>query len=289
MRADEWLVPAGEGRNLTRDEMREALSADPEVTLISDFLAGELSPDEALAVEARLRDDEAFRRHVTPVIEAWKAWPSSRDVAVPEHEMAASWQRFLAKAAWKEKAAEAASVQRPADPPRDARAPYRVRRWQLAAALLVIVGFPLSGWMGVRIANRLEGPRVRVAEASGREWESIRLGSDSWVSLPPGSRLEWKDEADGYGIRELILDGSARFRLQPLPTGQYVVVTPSARITVTGTEFEVDVRDPSTTRVHVTHGRVRLESRGARTGIGIELTVGESGEAFWGEPPRRAR
>ncbi|MBK8057882.1 MAG: hypothetical protein IPK33_08390 [Gemmatimonadetes bacterium] len=101
MRADEWLVPAGEGRNLTRDEMREALSADPEVTLISDFLAGELSPDEALAVEARLRDDEAFRRHVTPVIEAWKAWPSSRDVAVPEHEMAASWQRFLAKAAWK--------------------------------------------------------------------------------------------------------------------------------------------------------------------------------------------
>ena len=81
MRADEWLVPAGEGRNLTRDEMREALSADPEVTLISDFLAGELSPDEALAVEARLRDDEAFRRHVTPVIEAWKAWPSSRYVA----------------------------------------------------------------------------------------------------------------------------------------------------------------------------------------------------------------
>ena len=143
MRADEWLVPAGEGRNLTRDEMREALSADPEVTLISDFLAGELSPDEALAVEARLRDDEAFRRHVTPVIEAWKAWPSSRDVAVPEHELAASWQRFLAKAAWKREGAQATSVQRPADPPRDTRAPYRVRRWQLAVRFGVRGGFAL--------------------------------------------------------------------------------------------------------------------------------------------------
>jgi len=58
---------------------------------------------------------------------------------------------------------------------------------------------------------------------------------------------------------------------------------------VTGTVFTVTMPNPSTTRVSVEAGSVVLESRGGAGGAPVTLTVGETGEAVWGEAPRRGR
>lgn len=289
MKEDEWLIPVGAPRALSPEEIREALEHDPEVTLISDYLAKELTPDQAREVEQRLEDDEGFRDRVAPIIEAWRARPTLRDLEISEEEMGARWQRFLGKAAWRSHDGGEGAGARDTNDAEPRRLARRVRQWQLAAALLLLVGWPLVGWGAAYLASRASAPRLHVAEASGREWTVANVGGDSWVTLSPGSRLTWPETTDGNGTRELHLDGSARFRLAPLAAGRYVVVTPSAHILVTGTQFEVTVDAPSATRVRVDLGRVVLQSRGARGDGELELRVGETGEAHWGEPPRRVR
>ncbi|MBK9410499.1 MAG: hypothetical protein IPN47_21125 [Gemmatimonadetes bacterium] len=70
MRVNDWLVPAGEARELTRAEIEAGLYADPEVTLISDYLSKTLDDAQARDVERRLRDDEGFRTKVGPIVAA---------------------------------------------------------------------------------------------------------------------------------------------------------------------------------------------------------------------------
>jgi hypothetical protein len=46
---------------------------DPDIALTVDYLAGELSPDEAARVEDRFIEDEAFARKVYPLMKMWTA------------------------------------------------------------------------------------------------------------------------------------------------------------------------------------------------------------------------
>ncbi|MFN8670249.1 MAG: FecR family protein [Gemmatimonadaceae bacterium] len=289
MRVDEWLVPAGEPRELTSAEIEEALAADPEVTLISDYLARALTPEQAAEVERRLQDDAGFRSRVAPIIEAWKAWPTVAEMTIPEEQLAESWQRFLAKAAWRGDARRSGAAGHDAGRGDDRSTLRRLRRWQLAAGLLLMVGLPLSIGGTLWVQARRLPLTVHMEESSARDFKIVRLEGRGWVTLTPESRLTWKDGTGANGERELYLDGSATFRLEHVTSGQYVVVTPSARIHVTGTEFEVRVEDPATTRVSVRSGTVVLAPRGPRVGAYLELRVGETGEVTWDDIPRRVR
>ncbi len=294
MRVDEWLIPAGEPRELTPAEVEAALAEDPELVLISDYLARGLTAEQTAEVERRLEEDAAFRTRAEPIIAAWNAWPTVAEVSIPKEEMAASWQRFLAKAAWRDSSSRDSSSRSGAPATDgvhagDPAALRRLRRWQLAAGLLLLVGVPLSIGGSYWMATRRAAPRVHLEEASAREMKMVRLEGAGWVTLDPGARLTWEEGAGKDGTRTLYLDGSGRFRLEHVASGQYVVTTPSARIVVTGTEFDVSADDPSTTRVRVESGVVMLTSRGARAGRMLELRAGERGEATWNEIPRSVR
>jgi hypothetical protein len=45
---------------------------DPDIVLITDYLANMLSADEEASVERRMKDDEAFFEKVWPLIRAWQ-------------------------------------------------------------------------------------------------------------------------------------------------------------------------------------------------------------------------
>ena len=292
MRPDELMVPASEVRELSPAEISAALEEDPEVTAISDYLAGALDPVQSAAVKARLEDDAAFRRRVEPVMRAWAAWPGPTDFVPDDGATAARWERVLARAEWRHDGAEPRdpAPASDADGGRPAVGARRLRRWQLAAGMALAVGMPLAGWAGAWLWPRLTAPRVLVAEAPPRDSRVVVVGNDSWVSLAPGARLTWPDRADERGVRELVLDGNASFTLQRVTAGHYVVVTPAARVVVTGTRFDVTMPDPSTTLVAVQEGRVLLEARGAPpTMTPLPLGPGEQGRAVWGLLPRRAR
>jgi anti-sigma-K factor RskA len=94
MRPDEMLIPVGEARELTPAEMAETQHEDPEVTLITEYLLGELTGDAREAVARRLEEDSAFRGRVGMIVAAWEHWPGPQDFALPAHEVHASWERW---------------------------------------------------------------------------------------------------------------------------------------------------------------------------------------------------
>lgn len=294
MRPDDLVVPAGEIREWTRAEIEEALHADPEVTLMTEYLLGELGGDASAEVERRLREDAAFRARMAPVMEAWNRWPGPRDFSMPADEVAASWDRLERKAT---AAGLLPALEHQAGRPAgerhgEAEAPSavrRTRRWQLAAGMLLAIGLPGAVWFGATLWPRLTAPKVTVTSARPADGTTVMLDDHSVALVWPSGRLTWPDRANARGVRELQLDGDAMFRLAPLKAGAYVIVTPSARIVVTGTVFTVTMPNPSTTRVSVEAGSVVLESRGGVGGAPVTLTVGETGEAVWGEAPRRGR
>lgn len=292
MKANEWLVPAGEARELTPDEIEAGLNADPEVTLISDYLCKALDETQALEVERRLREDEAFRAHVGPIVAAWNAWPTANDVEIVDRASNASWRRLMEQLAREEEAGDEDLDWRDAEAREsDERSQRRrTRRWQLAAAIMAIttmVGAPTSVWLGYTYAKRSAAPQVHIVEAPARESQVVRVSNASWAVVSAGSRLTWRDSATTNGVRELLLDGEARFSMTKVSAGEYVVVTPSARVIVTGTEFAVDATDPTTTLVSVTEGQVVLESRGIGRSDILTLGPGERGRAIFRQPARR--
>ncbi|HET9423881.1 MAG TPA: hypothetical protein VFO55_00810 [Gemmatimonadaceae bacterium] len=73
---------------------------DPDIALISAYLARELSPMQVLAVEDRLANDAEFRAAMQPVIDAWAAPVASLTGSAPRaapltaREKSESWRRF---------------------------------------------------------------------------------------------------------------------------------------------------------------------------------------------------
>lgn len=74
---------------------------DPDLALISAYLARELSPMQVLAVEERLATDAAFRAAMQPLIDAWAApvaafsgGAATRVAALSTREKTDGWQRF---------------------------------------------------------------------------------------------------------------------------------------------------------------------------------------------------
>jgi len=285
MRPDELLIPAEEVRELTPEEVHEALTADPEVTLISDYLSGFLAPELAEQVKLRYEIDAGFRQRVGTIVEAWGAWPGASDFHVTAAESSARLQRIEAVDAERARASER---QGPAST-QGLRDRLHLRYWRAAALLLLAVGLSAAEWFRRVAWPQLTAPRVHHVEAAARENLNVYLGNGASAVLVPGSSLTWSDAPSPEGTRELHLDGSAEFRVRPGSREPHILLTPSARVQVTGTQFTVSTLDPLRTLVSVTEGTVLVHSRGARTTGLRELTAGEKALVIWGQTPLLAK
>ncbi|MBK8059504.1 MAG: FecR domain-containing protein [Gemmatimonadetes bacterium] len=314
MRPDEYLTSGGDARELTPQELELAKREDPEVVLITDYLAGALPPDEARAVAARLQGDPAFYQRVGVIVEAWHAWPTARDFALPEEELATESRRFRRegeqllrmgeRAPWgdDDAARDDAVHDRARDRARDVRrdalneawrdTAFRqlqrsTRRWQLAAGLIAVVALPAAVWGTLRLTAPVPRPEYRMVRPGAEESIPVRLDDDALAVVDAGARLTWNDSANANGTRELFLEGVAQFQMRRARKGRYVVITPSARIWVNGSDFQVRAVDPSVTKVHVQDGEVLLNSRGDATSPLLTLRTGERGVAYWRQAPGR--
>ncbi len=298
MRPDEWLFPVDDDRAITAEEAALAQDIDPEVALISDYLIGDLDPVSRAEVERRLAEDLEFRTRVAPIMVAWKRWPKVSEIQIPEAEMAASWQRFLVRAAQEDDETQEDSeprAQRTADDPHRQRTQHELHRrrtqvgrlqWLVTASLL-----GLAASLTYIVVNRqlpvVPPPETHIVVAPTVEAQNVFLRYGGQVNLGPASRLSWADAPDGNDIHTLYLDGSASFILPHLASGQYVVITRSAIITVTGTRFTVDMDDTNATHVKVIEGEVLLSPRGKGIFEGLFLGPNERAAVVRGQQPRR--
>ena len=141
----------------------------------------------------------------------------------------------------------------PLKPHRLYRKPQLYRKWQLAASilLLIVAGFLYVYQFGARA-----------------EWQEISFAmqqTDALV-LPDGSKI-WAnaDAVISYprqfegGTRQLKLTGEAFFDITSNPDLPFVIETPTSRIKVLGTSFNVrDINEESEMQVHVATGVVEV-------------------------------
>lgn len=303
MNIDEFAVGGDcpKERELTEDEIQQAMEADPEGILITNYLTNSLSPEERAEVEHRLREDEGFRARVEPLIAAWNAWPTIDDFTISDEERDASFRQFLVKWGAHEHAREVAKrreyprvprLVREHDPADDQRRRRQLRGWQLAAALLAMLsigGIPTAAWLGFRASERMQPPATYNVEAAARESRMVTVGKDVMVSLDPGSRLTWSEVTGPNGATEMFLDGSARVIAPTAIVGHNIVVTASGRINLNGATATIDATDLTVTRVEVMAGSVVVESRSNQNHDLVFLNAGEKGMAIHNQAPRRVR
>lgn len=301
MNIDDYAV-RGNGTNErepTPQEIQQAIDADPEGILITQYLTNSLSPDEHAEVERRLREDEVFRARVEPLIAVWDAWPTAREFTLSEEERDESFKRFLVKWGAHERAREEAHERREIpvrrvvgerDAADDGSHRRQLRRWQLAAALLAITtlgGLPMAGWWGYTTAEKRRPPATYIVEADTREPQSLMVGGKVAVSLSVGSRLTWSEKPGLNGAIYMFLDGEAQVTAFTSEPGKYIIVTPSGRLNLNGATALVDATDPVVTRVQVSKGTVIVESRSKQNHPLLFLSAGEKGMAIHNQEPRR--
>ncbi len=139
------------------------------------------------------------------------------------------------------------------------------------------------------------------SESSVEEGDLVRTGDDSSVVLTypddshttvaPNSELTilLMASAEDGSRQEIVLRqeiGSTRNVVQPLPSAdsKFEIQTPSAIVTVRGTEFMVDVDSSGATMVAVDEGIVEVSAQG----MTVTLNAGETTTVSPGSPPATA-
>lgn len=269
--------------HLSDEEATAILLESPDTTLVADYLSGALSAADQVAFRERLRLDPTFREFAESHIAVWEAVPVAQPTLSPD-DLQASWARFQDRVGMPRERAVAPTA------PVQHRPWPQLRRMQLAAALLLIIGIPSAVYLGDLVMPLLRPPRTQmvVGSASGHE---VRLDRRSTVTLSQGTRFIWTDKATRDRPREMYLaHGNARFVLEKVAPNTYVVETPAGRITVTGTIFFVSVQNPTTTTVRVEEGEVLLDPAGVATmSTPLRLSAGSEGIMVWGAPPALLR
>ncbi len=151
-----------------------------------------------------------------------------------------------------------------------------LRLWHLVA-LSVVVFTAIVTWNYVRY-------RQGFVEVTATERQALHLPDGSEAILHPGTRLAYHP---AYPRRVRLLKGKALFDVQSRPSSSFVVQTPVAFVTVTGTTFGVET-SPSHTRVVLAQGRVLVSSR-RNPEASVVLEPGQFTEVEAQRPPTLPR
>jgi ferric-dicitrate binding protein FerR (iron transport regulator) len=190
--------------------LREQLSNpdDADYALITDFLAGELSPDDRARVEERLRTDARFRALAEPLIMIWNVpGPLDRPEDLADRvEAERRWKMLKRRIELEE-----AGVHTPTLEEKHRR--RRNRRRTVFSTVTVLIAGLLIKWMRPQL---IPIPSMSMhADAPVYEERSAKLPDETQVTLVPGSHLSWDPSFSATDKRTLNLAGEATFTIGP--------------------------------------------------------------------------
>jgi len=251
-------MPEHANLRLLRDDDHDPV--DPDIALMTDYLAGELSDEQADAVEDRLLTDAAFSKKVEPLITMWTS-PVRFRASAPEvaHEARPNPVPNRSR--------QPASY---ALTPRRARFTRRNVGWTAAAALVLSLVAPtvqmgayaagasqaaVLGKLDTKAANAEVGAFVSTNQNESR---TVTLPNGSRVKLRPQSRLTWRPRAHLPRSIVATLKGEAVFE-----------VTEAERVVFLGTMEGTVILRPGSYAVRCELGCTALR-----------VTVGPQGRAY---------
>lgn len=264
------------------------LSESPDATLVADFLGGVLDPDQASAFRARLRTDATFREFAQPRLDAWYAVSQAMPESTPG-ELHDAWLTFRQRAGLAAPSVAPLPMATAALDEVRQEAVNGVRFLRMVATLLLIVGIPVSGFIGYQLFPTVRERAVYMERPLEGE-KVVVVDRPSTARLEARARLIWQDHSNDLGDRDLLLtEGAVTFVLSRRALGTYIVSTPAGRVRANGSTFRVELRSPMEAVIRVAEGEVQLEQLGATADSTAPLTLraGEFGRLTWGQPPRR--
>lgn len=249
-------------------DAEDAMEEMDDLELITMAVNGHLSPERLAEVRHRLETDAAFREVAAPVLLTWSVPPRLEPEPRPIDELERDWDAFAKKAG--------IGRYRVATRAPSGRGGRGGRRgWWLAGIILVVAG--LAATAVYVVAPRIEAARARAREAAAeaarvaaREaaldsmstrvpyqtgWMPLMEGIE--VRLEPGASLR-RAHRRLQGMRHVLLDGTARFRVPDLDSGvkslrtqSLAVQTAVGLVTASNAELTVTTRgDTTEVQVH---------------------------------------
>ena len=256
---------------------------DLDWTLLTRYLAGDLTPAEAETVERWFEADPRHRAVLDELRAVWAAtagetdgWDTERAVAELRRRAAGAAERrslSLGSAAGRRLAPSFTLASR--------------RSWVAMAAGIAAIAAGIGGVLVLRsAAHRASTPVLAKAPATdvvtqrGQQAE-VRLGDGTRVVLGAASRLSYTSD---YGQRErtVALDGEAYFDVVHDPSRPFRVRAGHGVAEDIGTAFVVRARGTAPLQVVVTDGAVALRPAiaGAPPGDSLLLTRGQLGRVL---------
>jgi hypothetical protein len=224
-------------------DLGEALK-NPDLDLITDFLANELDPEQVAEVRRRLEEDSAFRDFAAPIVAAWNVKPLWQREPIARAEVEKSWAKFTKKAGFKHQ-----------------RRRRRWLWWTLGIALVLLLPvFAILGW-GLYMSREFSQVQARgrtVIAADPPVFDSARL-----MTLPNGVKFAVDSGADvrmlsqsaGVAYSRVHLSGKAWFFIYPdsakgTIAGQGLEIeTPAGQVITNFAAIEVHARGDTTSVV----------------------------------------
>ena len=192
----------------------EELAIGEDIELITSYLNGHLDPERLEAVRKRLDEDEAFRDLAAPLILTWSIPKHIVRHPRPEGELERSWAEFTRRV----------GIDQPpeVEPPK----PSRWERWKAfnkstGAKVMFFVALGAYLYGGQVVFNNFVD-NADVAEQ--REYTAVAFDT-GWIPLGDGIEVQMPrdaglkvDERNLDGMKHVVLDGTARFRVLPIDT-----------------------------------------------------------------------
>ncbi len=285
------------------DELEEFAPVDPDIALITRWLAEELTPGEEAAVEERLEDDEAFFDKVAPLMRIWTMPMRFGDLVADR----AAESPDKAIEAPKGRARETLQPV-PTDEPRDrrdkrprARRPRFLYAWartritRKAAAWITGIGLltvsvPLASHFSKVAREQQELLRKQGVPVTAKPTptlgipfktppgppRTVRFANGSYATLGPASNFRFKIGPAPVGLWAH-LDGAATIEVGEVDRALFLETTSGTALLMSGTYAVRCVKGCKEMRVTVGTGYASI--RGDSTTPRVALKKGEFGRA----------
>lgn len=205
-------------------------------SLVGRYLAGEASPEEAIAVDEWRERSAENRARFEELVTLWEQASAGNSWRAPDDTNA--WRKL------------SADLQLPATTPARGLFDWRLK---IAVALLLMIGAGLGAWLFLERPVLTQSNQIISAGASIL---SDTLQDQSTITLAKYSRLLVSDGFATTG-RQVTLEGEGYFSVKSLPGQPFTIVAGEVKIVVVGTVFNIK-QDTAEITVGVSHGVVKM-------------------------------
>jgi len=206
--------------------------------LVSKFIAGEASPEEAILVNDWI---DASEENKIYFMRLEQAWTLEKNTSGSTRKKEMVWS----------------ALEKEKNKTQQSKKKLGISPYRLAAAILLLISVSAVLYF-FNISKQNPSVIVWETRQTSNEIAELNLPDGSAVKVNRNSVIKWQRKFDGSN-REILLEGEAYFDVAHDPGKPFVITTPEVKLKVLGTAFNVlDNKEQNEIEAIVTRGKVLM-------------------------------